>query len=114
MQEQCLKEGQYDIMMRRKIRLHAKNVGTTKFGRLESRAGNSNINARRAKRKFIMELNYSTEFKQKAIVIFFEGNSGRAVGRIMGINKSKAYNWIKKLEPVHIKRAAKIKANVRT
>lgn len=50
------------------------------------------------KRKFITEKNYSEEFKQKAIEIFYEGNSGRAVGRIMGINKSTVYNWIKKLD----------------
>ena len=30
--------------------------------------------------------------------MFYEGNSGRAVGRIMGINKSTVYNWIKKLD----------------
>ena len=42
--------------------------------------------------------NYSEEFKQKAIAIFYEGNSGRAVGRIRGINKSTVYNWIKKLD----------------
>ena len=50
------------------------------------------------KRKFITEKNYSEEFKQKAIAIFYEGNSCRAVGRIMGINKSTVYNWIKKLD----------------
>ena len=48
--------------------------------------------------KFIRDLNYSKEFKQKAIEIFYEGNSGRAVGRIMGINKSTVYNWIKELD----------------
>ena len=35
--------------------------------------------------------------RKTAIQIFYEGNSGRAVGRIMGINKSTVYNWIKKL-----------------
>ena len=44
-------------------------------------------------KKFITEQNYSKEFKQKAIEIFYEGNSGRAVGRIIGINKSTVYNW---------------------
>ena len=29
---------------------------------------------------------------------YYEGNSGRTVGRIMGINKSTVYNWIKKLD----------------
>ena len=28
----------------------------------------------------------------------YEGNSGRAVGRIMGINKSTVYSWVKKAE----------------
>ena len=44
-----------------------------------------------------MELNYDDEFKREAIEIFYEGNSGRAVGRIKGINKSTVYNSIKKL-----------------
>ncbi len=30
--------------------------------------------------------------------MFYEGNSTRAVGRIMEINKSTVYNWIKKLD----------------
>lgn len=34
---------------------------------------------------------------KEAIEIFYEGNSGRAVGRIKGINKSTVYNSIKKL-----------------
>ena len=28
--------------------------------------------------------------------MFYEGNSTRAIGRIMEINKSTVYNWIKK------------------
>ena len=43
-------------------------------------------------------LNYTKEFKQKAIKMLCEGNSGRAVGRIMGINKSRVYDWVKKAE----------------
>ena len=49
-------------------------------------------------KKFITEKNYSEEFKNKAIAIFYEGNIGWAVGRTMGINKSTVYNWIKKLD----------------
>ena len=49
------------------------------------------------KRKFITELSYSEEFKREAIQISYKGNSGRAVGRIMGINKLTVYNWIKKM-----------------
>ena len=56
------------------------------------------VQCKSCQRKFITEKNYSEEFKQKAIAIFYEGNSGRAVGRIMGINKSIVYNWIKKLD----------------
>ena len=48
--------------------------------------------------EFITEVNYSEKFKRQAIQMFYEGNSGRAVGRIMGINKSTVYNWIKKLD----------------
>ena len=60
--------------------------------------GKQQYQCKSCKRKFITEKNYSEEFKQKAIAIFYEGNSGRAVGRIKGINKSTVYNWIKKLD----------------
>ena len=60
--------------------------------------GKQQYQCKECRRKFITELNYSKEFKQKAVEIFYEGNSGRAVGRIMGINKSTVYNWIKKLD----------------
>jgi len=61
----------------------------------EEPRGKQQYKCKVCKKKFIMELNYSTKFKQKAIAIFFEGNSGRAVGRIMGINKSTVHNRIK-------------------
>ena len=60
--------------------------------------GKQQYQCKECERKFITELNYSKEFKQKAIAIFYEGNSGRAVGRIMGINKPTVYNWIKELD----------------
>ncbi len=53
--------------------------------------GKQQYKCKACKRKFIKVLNYGKEFKQKAIAIFCEGNSGRAVGRIMGINKSTVY-----------------------
>ena len=53
---------------------------------------------KKCRRKFITELNYSEKFKKESIQIFYKGNSGRAVGRIMEINKSTFYNWIKKLK----------------
>ena len=39
---------------------------------------------------------YSEETKQQAIKIFYSGVSGRGVGKILGMNKSNVYNWIKK------------------
>ena len=59
--------------------------------------GEQQYKCKNCRRKFITELNYSEEFKREAIQIFYEGNSGRAVGRIKGINKSTVYNWIKNL-----------------
>lgn len=67
--------------------------------------GKQQYQCKNCRKKFITELNYSKEFKEKAIQIFYEGNSGRAVGRIMGINKSTVYNWIKKLNEKTEKRA---------
>ena len=60
--------------------------------------GKQQYKCKECKKKFITELNYTKEFKQKAIKMLYEGNSGRAVGRIMGINKSTAYSWVKKAE----------------
>ena len=39
--------------------------------------------------------NYSEEFKRQAIQIFYEGNSEKAVGRLIKINKSTVYNYKK-------------------
>ena len=72
--------------------------GNEKIWKSGKTGGKQQYQCKSCKRKFITEKNYSEEFKQKAIAIFYEGNSGRAVGRIMGINKSTVYNWIKKLD----------------
>ena len=37
------------------------------------------------------ERTYSEEVKKQAIKLYMEGNSGRAVGRILGIGKKHAY-----------------------
>ena len=60
--------------------------------------GKQQYQCKNCKKKFITDKNYSEEFKRQAIQMFYEGNSTRAVGRIMGINKSTVYNWIKKLD----------------
>ena len=44
---------------------------------------------------YILDVRYSPEFKLQAIKAYFEGNSGRAVGRITGISKNTIWVWIK-------------------
>ena len=39
---------------------------------------------------------YSEEVKKQAIKLYLEGNSGRAVGRILGIWKNMCLYWIRK------------------
>ena len=41
------------------------------------------------------ERKYSKEVKRQAIKLYMEGNSGRAVGRILGISKNTCLYWIK-------------------
>ena len=44
------------------------------------------------------EPKYTEEFKKSAIKVYLEGNSGRAVGRIMGIGKNTLWAWLKEYE----------------
>ena len=44
------------------------------------------------------ERNYSEEFKRKAIQIFYEGNSGRAVGKLMVIKQIHSIQLDKSVE----------------
>ena len=39
---------------------------------------------------------YSEELKKQAIKLYLEGNSGRAVGRVLGIGKNMCLYWIQK------------------
>ncbi|MBP0979491.1 MAG: IS1 family transposase [Oscillospiraceae bacterium] len=39
---------------------------------------------------------YSDEIKKQAIKLYLEGNSGLAVGRILGISKNLCLYWVKK------------------
>ena len=41
---------------------------------------------------------YPEETRQLAIKIYYAGASGRGVGKVLGMNKSNVYNWIKKNE----------------
>ena len=42
------------------------------------------------------ERKYSEEIKRQAIKLYMEGNSRRAVGRILGISKNTCLYWIRK------------------
>ena len=72
--------------------------GSEKTWKVGKPKGKQQYQCKECKRKFFTEFSFSPEFKNKAIQIFYEGNSGRAVGRLMGINKSTVYNWIKALD----------------
>jgi len=39
---------------------------------------------------------YSEEFKKNAIKLYLEGNSGRAVGRILKVGPNTCLDWVKK------------------
>ena len=81
-----------------KEKIKCPRYGGNKIWKAGKPSGKQQYQCKECRRKFVTELNYSKEFKRQAIQMFYEGNSGRAVGRIMGINKSTVYNWIKKLD----------------
>ena len=78
-------------------KIKSPKCGTKEIGKAVRPKGKQQYQCKRCRRKFITELNYSEKFKRKAIQIFYEGNSGRTVERLMKINKSTVYNWIKNL-----------------
>jgi transposase-like protein len=39
---------------------------------------------------------YPEETRELAIKMYYSGVSGRGIGKALGMNKSNAYNWIKK------------------
>jgi transposase-like protein len=39
---------------------------------------------------------YAEEVRAQAIETYYSGVSGRGVGKMLGMNKSNVYNWIKK------------------
>ncbi len=71
--------------------------GNEKVWKAGKPKGKHQYKCKKCRRKFITELNYDEEFKKKTIQIFYEWNSGKTLGRIMKINKSTVYNWIKAL-----------------
>jgi len=45
---------------------------------------------------YILDKNYTAEFKKQAVKAYFECSSGRAVGRLMGVSKNTIWNWLEK------------------
>ena len=45
---------------------------------------------------FYEKVRYDDEFKMQAMRVYFEGNSGRAVGRVMRISKNTIWRWMAK------------------
>ena len=88
--------------------MKCKNCKTEK---LQIKAGKTKAGSQRYKCKICgkyyitnaQERTYSEEVKKQAIKLYMEGNSGRAVGRILGIGKNMCLYWIrkyaKKIEP---------------
>ena len=74
------------------MKIKGSKCGKEEIRKYGKNGGKQQYQRKNCKRKFVTEKNYSEEFKQKVIAIFYEGHSGRAVGRITGINKSTVYN----------------------
>ena len=73
--------------------------GQVKNGR--NRSGTQTCLCKHCKKTYTLEPKkhaYSEEIRQQAIKTYFSGVSGRGVGKLMGMNKSNVYNWIKKNE----------------
>jgi len=43
---------------------------------------------------FYEQVRYDDEFKMQAMRVYFEGNSGRAVGRVMRVSKNNIWRWM--------------------
>ena len=69
-----------------------KETGQIKVGK--TRAGSQKYKCKHCGKVYTpnpKERTYSEEIKKQAIKLYMEGNSGRAVGRILGISKIYAY-----------------------
>ena len=64
----------------------------------KTRTGKQRYFCKNCERIFVLEKIkrfYPEEFKKEAIRLYFEGNSSRAVGRILKIGKETCLRWIK-------------------
>ena len=64
----------------------------------KTKAGNSRYRCTICKREYTpnpKKWQYTEEEKKKAIQLLLLGNSGRAVGKALGMNKANVYRWAK-------------------
>jgi transposase-like protein len=74
-----------------------KTEGQMKNG--HNRSGTQTILCRYCKKTYTISPKqhaYDEETRKQAIKMYYSGVSGRGVGKILGMNKSNVYNWIKK------------------
>lgn len=82
----------------------------------KTRAGSQMYKCKHCKKRYTpkpKERCYSEEIKKQAIKLYMEGNSGRAVGRILKISKNTCLYWIRKYaKKIETKKAANERVNV--
>ena len=91
------KEEIYDIIRDMKCERCKNENNQIKAGR--TRAGSQKYKCKHCGKVYTPNpkgRNYSDEVKKQAIKLYMEGNSGRAVGKILGISKNICLYWIKK------------------
>ena len=70
--------------------------GNTEIWKSRKPRGKQQYQCKKCIGKFTTELNYDKEFKWRSIQIFYEENSGRTVGRILGTSKNICLYLVKK------------------
>ena len=94
---ECPKKKVYGIIKKMKCKNCKKEDKQIKAGK--TRAGGQIYKCKQCGKTYTpkpKERKYSEEIKKQAIKLYMEGNSGRAVGRILGISKNTCLYWIKK------------------
>ena len=65
----------------------------------KNKKGHVRYRCKQCKKWYILEEpRYNNEFKKRAIEMYLEGNSGRAVGRFFKIGKNTIWGWLREHE----------------
>ena len=82
------------------------NDETNQIKAVKTKAGTQKYRCKICGKYYVLEgkkREYSEEIRKQAIKLYMEGNSGRVVGRILGIGKNMCLYWVrkyaKKIEP---------------